>query len=188
MAINKMCMKFEIEIPKQTWVTLWKPFQLQSPDTKKSNMAARRTFWKSSFHLVQGSVSISKFAKNKIITKNISSLITIYSPPQLYNPLKARATTLGSPLIWAVYKPSHPSGRLTHSIHLGWPSFHPPIWTACHATHQSFWPPAQTIPPVLTVQWKNQSSRKTKMSQVAWLTIMHIFHGTNPCQAWHKDT
>ena len=39
MATNNMHMKFEIEIPKQTWVTLRKPYQLQHPDTEKSNMA-----------------------------------------------------------------------------------------------------------------------------------------------------
>ena len=41
-----MHMKFEIEITKQTWLTLWKPCHLQSPETEKSNMAARRLFWK----------------------------------------------------------------------------------------------------------------------------------------------
>ena len=41
-----MHMKFEIEIPKPTWLTLWKPCHLQSPETEKSNMAARRAFWK----------------------------------------------------------------------------------------------------------------------------------------------
>ena len=30
-----MHMKFEIEIPKQTWLTLWKPRHLQSPETQK---------------------------------------------------------------------------------------------------------------------------------------------------------
>ena len=45
-ATNNMHMKFEIEIPKQSWVTLQKPCQLQSPDTEKSNMATRRSFWK----------------------------------------------------------------------------------------------------------------------------------------------
>ena len=39
-------MKFEIESPKQTWLTLWKPCHLQSPGTEKSNMTARRPFWK----------------------------------------------------------------------------------------------------------------------------------------------
>ena len=39
-------MKFEIEIPKQTWLTLRKPCHLQSPETEKTNMAARRPFWK----------------------------------------------------------------------------------------------------------------------------------------------
>ena len=38
--------KFEIEIPKQTWLTLWKPYHLESPETEKPNMAARRPFWK----------------------------------------------------------------------------------------------------------------------------------------------
>ena len=46
MATNNMHMKFEIEIPKQTQVTLQKPCQLQSPDTERSNMAARQPFWK----------------------------------------------------------------------------------------------------------------------------------------------
>ena len=32
-----MHMKFEIEIPKQTWLPLWKPCHLQSPETEKSN-------------------------------------------------------------------------------------------------------------------------------------------------------
>ena len=41
-----MHMKFEIEIPKQTWLTLWKPCHLQSPETEKSNMDARLPFWK----------------------------------------------------------------------------------------------------------------------------------------------
>ena len=41
-----MHMKFEIEIPKQTWLTLLKPCHLQSPETEKNNMAARRPFWK----------------------------------------------------------------------------------------------------------------------------------------------
>ena len=41
-----MHMKFEIEIPKQTWLTSRKPCHLQSPETEKSNMAARRPFWK----------------------------------------------------------------------------------------------------------------------------------------------
>ena len=36
----------EIKIPKQTWLTLWKPCHLQSPETEESNMAARRPFWK----------------------------------------------------------------------------------------------------------------------------------------------
>ena len=39
-------MKFDIEIPKQTRLTLRKPCHLQSPETKKSNMATRRPFWK----------------------------------------------------------------------------------------------------------------------------------------------
>ena len=45
MATNNMNMKFETEIPKQTWVTIQK-VPLQSPDTEKSNMAARQWFWK----------------------------------------------------------------------------------------------------------------------------------------------
>ena len=46
MTTINMHMKFEMEIPKQTWLTLRKPCRLQSPETKKSNMAARRPFWK----------------------------------------------------------------------------------------------------------------------------------------------
>ena len=46
MTTINMHMKFEIEIPKQTWLTLWKPCHLQSPETEKSNIAARRLFWK----------------------------------------------------------------------------------------------------------------------------------------------
>ena len=46
MTTINMHMKFEIEIPKQTWLTLRKPCHLQSPETEKSNMAARRPFWK----------------------------------------------------------------------------------------------------------------------------------------------
>ena len=47
-----MHMKFETEIPKQTWVTLPKPCRLQSPETEKSDMATRQPFrkwghWKS---------------------------------------------------------------------------------------------------------------------------------------------
>ena len=41
-----MHMKFEIDIPKQTWLTSRKPCHLQSPETEKSNMVARRPFWK----------------------------------------------------------------------------------------------------------------------------------------------
>ena len=46
MATHNMHMKFEIEIPKQSRVTLQKPCQLQSPDTEKSNIATRLPFWK----------------------------------------------------------------------------------------------------------------------------------------------
>ena len=46
MTTINMHMKFEIEIPKQAWLTLWKPCHLQSPETEKSNMAARGRFWK----------------------------------------------------------------------------------------------------------------------------------------------
>ena len=45
MTTISMHMKFEIEIPKQTWLTLRKPCHLQRPETEKSNMAARRPFW-----------------------------------------------------------------------------------------------------------------------------------------------
>ena len=43
-ATSDMRMKFKSEIPKQTRVTLKKPCHLQSPETEKSNMAARRPF------------------------------------------------------------------------------------------------------------------------------------------------
>ena len=46
MTTINMHMKFEIEISKQTWLTTRKPCHLQSPETEKSNMAARRPFWK----------------------------------------------------------------------------------------------------------------------------------------------
>ena len=55
MAIINMHMKFEIEIPKQTWLMLRKPLKFGvdiqsqikvSPETKKSNMATRWSFWK----------------------------------------------------------------------------------------------------------------------------------------------
>ena len=46
MVTINMHKKFEIEIPKQTRVTLQKPCQPQSPDTEKSIMASRRPFWK----------------------------------------------------------------------------------------------------------------------------------------------
>ena len=46
MTTINMHMKCDIEIPKQTWHTLWKPCHLQSAETEKSNMAARRPFWK----------------------------------------------------------------------------------------------------------------------------------------------
>ena len=40
MTTINMHMKFEIEIPKQTWLISRKPCHLQSPETEKSNMAA----------------------------------------------------------------------------------------------------------------------------------------------------
>ena len=46
MATINIHMKFEIEIPKQTWLTLRKPCHLQSPETEKVNMATRRPFFK----------------------------------------------------------------------------------------------------------------------------------------------
>ena len=46
MTTINMHMKFEIEIPKQTWLTYRKPCHLQSPEIEKSNMSARRPFWK----------------------------------------------------------------------------------------------------------------------------------------------
>ena len=46
MTTINMHMKFEIEIPKQTWLPSQKSCHLQIPETEKSNMAARRPFWK----------------------------------------------------------------------------------------------------------------------------------------------
>ena len=46
MTTINMHVKFEIEIPKQAWLTSRKPCHLQSPETEKSNMATRRPFWK----------------------------------------------------------------------------------------------------------------------------------------------
>ena len=46
MTTINMHMNYGIEIPKQTWLTSRKPCHLQSPETEKSNMAARRPFWK----------------------------------------------------------------------------------------------------------------------------------------------
>ena len=46
MTTINMHMKFEIEIPKQTWLTLRKPCHLQSPETKKSNMARQAAILK----------------------------------------------------------------------------------------------------------------------------------------------
>ena len=46
MTTINMHTKFEIETSKHTWLTLQKPCRLQSPETEKSNMAARRPFWK----------------------------------------------------------------------------------------------------------------------------------------------
>ena len=46
MTTINMHMKFEIEIPKQTRLTLWKLCHLWSAETEKSNMAARRPFLK----------------------------------------------------------------------------------------------------------------------------------------------
>ena len=46
MTTINMHMKFEIEIRKQTRLTLRKPCHLQSPETKKSSMATRQPFWK----------------------------------------------------------------------------------------------------------------------------------------------
>ena len=51
-ATKDMHMKFETEMPKQTWVMLPKPCCLQSPETEKSHMATRQPFrkwghWKS---------------------------------------------------------------------------------------------------------------------------------------------
>ena len=39
MTTNNMHLKFETEIPKQTWLMLWKPCRLPSLETEKSNMA-----------------------------------------------------------------------------------------------------------------------------------------------------
>ena len=46
MTTINMHLKFKIEIQKQTWLTSRKPCHLQSPETEKSNMAARQPFWK----------------------------------------------------------------------------------------------------------------------------------------------
>ena len=46
MTTINMRMTFEIEILKQTRLTLRKPCHLQSPETKKFNIATRRPFWK----------------------------------------------------------------------------------------------------------------------------------------------
>ena len=45
-ATNDMYMKFETLIPKQTRVTLRKPYRRQSPENGQSNMAKKRPFWK----------------------------------------------------------------------------------------------------------------------------------------------
>ena len=41
MTTINMHMKFEIEIPKQTWLTSQKPCHLQSPETEKSTLGSR---------------------------------------------------------------------------------------------------------------------------------------------------
>ena len=41
-----MHMKFEIEISKQTWLTLRKPCHQQSPETEKTNMVLKMTLLK----------------------------------------------------------------------------------------------------------------------------------------------
>ena len=46
MTTINMHMKFEIEISKQTWLTLRKPCHLQSPETEKSNMACQAAILK----------------------------------------------------------------------------------------------------------------------------------------------
>ena len=46
MTTINMHIKFETEIPKQTWLMFRKPCRLPSLETEKSNMAARRPFWK----------------------------------------------------------------------------------------------------------------------------------------------
>ena len=70
-----MHMKFETEIPKQTWVTLLKPCRLQSPETEKSNLATRQPFrkwghWKSigsySYAQVLGHWSLELIFKAKL--------------------------------------------------------------------------------------------------------------------------
>ena len=46
MTTINMHRKFEIEISKQTWLTLRKPCHILSPETAKSYMTDRRPFWK----------------------------------------------------------------------------------------------------------------------------------------------
>ena len=46
MTTINMHIKFETEIPKQTWLMLRIPCRLPSLETEKSNMAARPPFWK----------------------------------------------------------------------------------------------------------------------------------------------
>ena len=74
-----MHMKFETEIPKQTWVSLPKPCRLHSPETEKSNMATRQPFrkwghWKSigsySYTQVLGHWSFKFIFKAKLILES----------------------------------------------------------------------------------------------------------------------
>ena len=53
-------MKFETEIPKQTWVMLLKPCRLQSPETEKINMATRQPFRKQGDWKSKGSYSYTQ--------------------------------------------------------------------------------------------------------------------------------
>ena len=70
-----MHVKFETEIPRQTWITMPKPCRLPSPETEESNMATRQPFrkrgnWKSissySYTQVLGHWSFEFLFKTKL--------------------------------------------------------------------------------------------------------------------------
>ena len=77
-------MKFETEIPKQTWVTLPKPCRRQTPETEKSKMATRQPFrkwgnWKSigsySYTQVLGRWSLELIFKAKVKLESVNQKI-----------------------------------------------------------------------------------------------------------------